>query len=59
MDEEALGVQRFPRGMDAEIERLRKEKTYNRKKKKTNHKPCDGKPPLFAINRTIKQKEVY
>ena len=52
LKEEALGFQRFPRGMDAEIERRRKEKNYNRKKRKTNHKPCDGKPPLPAINQT-------
>ena len=34
MEEEALGIQRFPRGMDAEIERRRKEERHNRKKKK-------------------------
>ena len=34
MEEEALGIQRFPRGMDAEIERRRKEERLNRKMKK-------------------------
>ena len=33
MEEEAFGIQRFPRGMDAEIERRRKEERHNRKKK--------------------------
>ena len=52
MEEEALGIQRFPRGMDAEIERLCKEKRDNKKNKKTIHKPFDGKQPLPAINQT-------
>ena len=53
MGEEALlGIQRFPRGMDAEIERLCKEKRDNKKNKKTIHKPFDGKQPLPAINQT-------
>ena len=51
-EEEALGIQRFPRGMDAEIERRRKEERCNRKKKKASRKLFDGKPPLPAINKT-------
>ena len=52
MEEEALCIQRFPRGMDAEIERRRKEERCNRKKKKASRKLFDGKPPLPAINKT-------
>ena len=51
-EDEALGIQRFPRGMDAEIEGRRQEKKNNRKKKKSNSKPHDGKTPRPAVNRT-------
>ena len=55
MEEEALlGIQRFPRDMDAEIERLRKEERYNRKKKENNHTVCNGKPPRPSVNQTNK-----
>ena len=51
-EEEALGIRRFPSGMDIEIERRRKEERCNRKKKKASRKLFDGKPPLPAINKT-------
>ena len=52
-EEEALGIQRFPRDMDAEIERRRKKERCNRKKKKASRKLFDGKPLLPAINKKI------
>jgi len=54
VEEEALDIQRFPRVMDAEIERRRKAEKYNRKKKKTNHTTCNGKPPRPSVNQTNK-----
>jgi len=52
--EEASGIQRFPRGMDADIGRRRKEAWYNRKNKKNNHTTCNGKPPRPPVNQTNK-----
>ena len=50
MEEEALGIQRFPRDMDAEIERRRKEKRTARKRRRTLS--LNPSMPLPAINKT-------
>jgi len=50
MEEEALGIQRFPRDMDAEIERRRKEKRTAGKTRRTLS--LNPSMPLPAINKT-------